>query len=842
MGLRVSPTQRRALRAARKLARRAIDRRAQLALVAAALAGAGTGVALESVVLAILLGLGGVLVALSWALWLEVQSSRVIIAKGLQRLGVRFLPGQSRYEQRSPQVGRLVERAWEGHVNRGLAGLTALAQSPTAHRVERADAHLALADRHLAHGQPGEAAHHLRALGAEKSRRLPLELSIFVAEVASLDATAAPDLVAAIPAAHKRRMARDTDLGFFTANLEPADGRLAHLNRLLGAAGLEPVTCAPLTFGNITCDAPARSVTGGQLVSVIVPVYNAAGTIEHSLRSVLAQTWNEIVVLVVDDASTDDSVRVVEQIATGDPRVRLLTQNTTQGAYAARNRGLAEARGEFLTVHDADDWSHPRQIERQVRRLVARPRLQANLSALVRATKDVVWVRRDLTHGQVIGVNTSSLLFRRAVTHEVGGWDDVRSGGDSEFVDRLRALNGESAVEQVDPTIPLTIALRDAGSLTSSATTGLASQLTTTGARRLYRIGYSAWHASPAFRDQLPLARTADHWPFPAPASMRRRENRTHFDVIIMSDFGLPGGTTSSNLEEVKANTAGGLTTGLVHNRHPRFDSAVVNPKVLAACSDSTRFVNAHEIVSCDVLVIKHPTAAAEIPDNFPKISVNGNIVMVVNQTPMTGYQGDAEFVYDIVEVDAEIQRAFGRVPLWAPLSPVVRDVLHTHHAAEIAGVQLWDDDWVEIIDPTEWARPKHPPVPGKIRIGRHARDSVWKWPATKETILAAYPDDPDVIVDILGGADVAREVLGCIPGNWIVREFGSMDPADYLAGLDYFLYVPHPDMVEAFGRTLLEAWAAGVPVLRDVPTAWDEAGLAPVMFDTAAFATAHTH
>lgn len=813
-----------------------------MATVAAALAGAGTGVALESVVLAILLGLGGVLVALGWALWLEVQSSRVIIAKGLQRLGVRFLPGQSRYEQRSPQVGRLVERAWEGHVNRGLAGLTALAQSPTTHRVERADAHLALADWHLAHGRPGEAAHHLRALRALSSQRLPLEYSIFVAEVASLDATAAPDLVTSIPAAHKRRMARDTDLGFFTANLEPADDRLVHLNRRLSTAGLEPAVCAPLNFGNITCDAPARSVTGRPLVTVIVPVYNAAGTIEHSLCSVLAQTWNELEVLVVDDASTDDSVSIVERIAASDSRVRLLTQSTNQGAYAARNRGLAEARGEFVTVHDADDWSHPRQIERQVRHLVARPSLQADLSALVRATKDVVWVRRDLTHGQVIGVNTSSLMFRRAVTHDVGGWDDVRSGGDSEFVDRLRAFYGESAVEQVDPTIPLTIALRDAGSLTSSATTGLASQLTTTGARRFYQKAFENWHASRAFRDQLPLARTADHWPVPAPASMRRRENRSHFDVIIMSDFGLPGGTTSSNLEEVKANTAGGLTTGLVHNRHPRFDSAVVNPKVLAACSDSTRFVNAHEIVSCDVLVIKHPTAAAEIPDNFPKISVNGNIVMVVNQTPMTGYQGDAEFVYDIGEVDTEIQRAFGRVPLWAPLSPVVRDVLHTHHAAEISGVQLWDDDWVEIIDPTEWARPKQPPIPGKIRIGRHARDSVWKWPATKETILAAYPDDPDVIVDILGGADVAREVLGYIPRNWIVREFGSMDPADYLAGLDYFLYVPHPDMVEAFGRTLLEAWATGVPVLRDVPTTWDEAGLALVMFDTAAFATAHTH
>ncbi len=571
-------------------------------------------------------------------------------------------------------------------------------------------------------------------------------------------------------------------------------------------------------------------------------MYDAADTVAHAIGSVLAQTWAELEVIVVDDASNDQSVAVVERLAAQDPRVRVMRQPENAGAYAARNRGLAEARGEFVTVHDADDWSHPRQIERQVRHLVSRPSLQANLSSLVRATHDLVWVRRDLTHGQVIGVNTSSLMFRRRVVEAVGGWDDVRSGGDSEFVDRLRAFFGTAAVEQIDPNLPLTIALRDAGSLTSSASTGLASQLTSTGARRLYRIAYSNWHSSPIFRSELPLARPADHVPFAAPAAMRRRGNPTHFDVIIMSDFGLPGGTTSSNLEEIKANTKFGLTTGLVHNRHPRFDSSVVNPKILAACSPSTRFVNAHEIVSCDVLVIKHPTAAAEIPDDFPKISVNGNIVMVVNQTPMTGYQGDAEFVYDIGAVDAEIQRAFGRVPRWSPISPVVRDVLHTHHQADIANVELWDHDWVEIIDPDEWHRPKQPPIPGKVRIGRHARDSVWKWPATKEALLAAYPDDPKVIVDILGGADVPRTMLGSLPHNWIVREFGSMDPADYLAGLDYFLYVPHPDMVEAFGRTILEAWAAGVPVLGTPPASFTPADVAARVLDLSDFAAPHTY
>jgi hypothetical protein len=222
--------------------------------------------------------------------------------------------------------------------------------------------------------------------------------------------------------------------------------------------------------------------------------------------------------------------------------------------------------------------------------------------------------------------------------------------------------------------------------------------------------------------------------------------------------------------------------------------------------------VNDGEQVSCDVLVIKYPPSVLEIPDGFPAIDVKHGIVIAVNQTPWTGYSGTPDPVYDIVACDHEVQRVFGKRPSWAPISPVVRNVFHQHHADAVDRIVLADDDWVEIIDPSEWQRPKVQHQDGKIHIGRHARDSEWKWPATKEAILAAYPDDPNVVVEILGGAEVPRKILGTLPNNWVVYEFGSMEPADFLARLDEFVYFPHPHMEEAFGRTILEAMAAGVP------------------------------
>lgn len=90
-------------------------------------------------------------------------------------------------------------------------------------------------------------------------------------------------------------------------------------------------------------------------VSVIIPVYNMGRFVAECLDSVLGQTLKEIEVICVDDGSTDDSPKVLAAYAVKDPRMKVITQ-ANQGAFAARNHALDEARGEFVIFMDPDDW------------------------------------------------------------------------------------------------------------------------------------------------------------------------------------------------------------------------------------------------------------------------------------------------------------------------------------------------------------------------------------------------------------------------------------------------------------------------------------------------------
>ncbi len=89
-------------------------------------------------------------------------------------------------------------------------------------------------------------------------------------------------------------------------------------------------------------------------VSVIVPAYNVAAYIEHSLHSALAQAGPDFEILVVDDGSTDETAALVRGLA--DPRLRLLQNEHNRGLSPSRNRAVEQARGQWLALLDADDW------------------------------------------------------------------------------------------------------------------------------------------------------------------------------------------------------------------------------------------------------------------------------------------------------------------------------------------------------------------------------------------------------------------------------------------------------------------------------------------------------
>jgi len=94
--------------------------------------------------------------------------------------------------------------------------------------------------------------------------------------------------------------------------------------------------------------------------SVVIPVYNGAATIERAVESVLAQTYKPLEIIVVDDASTDDSVSLLERKFSG--AIRLIKLQENGGSSIARNAGMDAARGAYIAFLDADDTWHPDKL------------------------------------------------------------------------------------------------------------------------------------------------------------------------------------------------------------------------------------------------------------------------------------------------------------------------------------------------------------------------------------------------------------------------------------------------------------------------------------------------
>ncbi len=90
-------------------------------------------------------------------------------------------------------------------------------------------------------------------------------------------------------------------------------------------------------------------------VSVLIAAYNAAAFLERAVQSALIQSRAPLEVIIVDDASTDDTVAVIGKLMARDARIRLVTLKENGGPAAARNAGLAEVRGEWVAILDADD-------------------------------------------------------------------------------------------------------------------------------------------------------------------------------------------------------------------------------------------------------------------------------------------------------------------------------------------------------------------------------------------------------------------------------------------------------------------------------------------------------
>jgi teichuronic acid biosynthesis glycosyltransferase TuaG len=102
------------------------------------------------------------------------------------------------------------------------------------------------------------------------------------------------------------------------------------------------------------------------LVSVVMPAHNSEGSLSESVQSVLAQTYADWELIVIDDASTDGTLALARQLASGNPRIRVLPLEQNVGVAEARNRGIGAARGQYLAFLDSDDLWLPDKLQVQI--------------------------------------------------------------------------------------------------------------------------------------------------------------------------------------------------------------------------------------------------------------------------------------------------------------------------------------------------------------------------------------------------------------------------------------------------------------------------------------------
>jgi len=247
------------------------------------------------------------------------------------------------------------------------------------------------------------------------------------------------------------------------------------------------------------------------LVSVIVPVYNGEAVLEHALNGLACQSWRALEVLIVDDGSTDDTVKIARNWVEKDPRFKLIELGENNGAYPARNAGVEQAKGAFITIHDADDWSHPSKIQQQVQTLIDNAEYKASVSHWVRADDDLNMTRWRIEDGWIYR-NVSSLMIRAELRDQLGYWDRVRVDADTEYYYRIKTAFGDDAICEVCPNIPLAFGRTSQASLTMGHETHLRTSLF--GLRRDYFDAARYWHSQAASLKDLYLPQNPSTRPF----------------------------------------------------------------------------------------------------------------------------------------------------------------------------------------------------------------------------------------------------------------------------------------------------------------------------------------
>ncbi|MGP5208952.1 glycosyltransferase [Corynebacterium casei] len=576
---------------------------------------------------------------------------------------------------------------------------------------------------------------------------------------------------------------------------------LQEINALFTKENLQPIEIA-FESGDSLLDSISSlgtKISDGPLVSVIVPTFKGSDLIETTIKCLKDQTWNNLEIIVVDDGSgqkhTDELERIIEKYE----GVQLILQPENLGAYPARNRALDAASGEFITVHDDDDWSHPQKIQVQVEHLLEHNDCVANMTRHVRVTPDLTFTRIN-NNPSVSQPNFSSLMLRKSVVEELGRWDHVNRGADAEFRDRLVAATGKTV--EVLHNVPLSFTRTHPNSLTA----GEIGRGYIDPSRLFYQRAYQLHH------EQAEVSGVWTDLNFAKPCNMlpgNRGKHLGKYDVIFITDFAFPGGTSNLTLNEIEASADAGLRVGLIHMFSPANSGSVgVTERSLSVVSNSNVDVlSLTDSLEVSHLIVRHPSVL-QFAEGLTSAIQPERVSVIVNNPPVL--KGGKGFGFDLYQVRENAVNLFGVDPKVYAESGVTHKITRGLVDRTILENENWPGFVKFPIQSVREVDPDRRPI-----LGRHSRDAELKWPSYLSTYRNVYAKNDVFDVHIMGGiSSISPSAQEIVKKGAQLTDFGGMSVPEFLNGVDFWSYYHSDSLRESFGMAIVEAMSAGVPVI----------------------------
>lgn len=284
-----------------------------------------------------------------------------------------------------------------------------------------------------------------------------------------------------------------------------------------------------------------------------------------------------------------------------------------------------------------------------------------------------------------------------------------------------------------------------------------------------------------------------------------------NFDVLVIADSRFAGGSTAALVADVTAMAGLGMTVGLNFVRSAYLDDARdhPNPAALALADvDNVTLLDPSVEAHAELAFLHHPLVFFRGIEEQLRLSADRTVI-VTHHAP---FRSDGSLEWDPIATLLRARRFTRLTPWFAPISGVVRAQL----ASFAPFVRQTSADWPNVFDPGDWPDERLVLTEDVVRIGRHGRADPLKFPATSAEIDAALPASEKVHVRVLGCPSKELAAKGAHPERWEILPFGAEPVPAFLNSLDIFTYHYHPNWLEAFGRTVVEAALCGRPCLLD--------------------------